>query len=84
MNLRNVKINIEPGLFEWTKWCQSGLPCWMSASEYEEIGYNVDPTYKPYVRPEDLSTKETVEDFYERSYKLVREITRKYSGKFVA
>uniref|UniRef100_A0A0N5ADL7 Protein UBASH3A-like protein n=1 Tax=Syphacia muris TaxID=451379 RepID=A0A0N5ADL7_9BILA len=80
MNCSKLKINIEPGLFEWTQWCRSGLPSWMHATELDEIMYPVNPLYTPYLRPEDLSMKETVADYYDRSHKVVREVLKKYKG----
>ena len=49
-----LKINIEPGLFEWLAWYQDEMPSWMSASELIAAGYNIEPGYKPYISSEEL------------------------------
>ena len=49
-----LKINIEPGLFEWLAWYQDEMPSWMTAEELIAAGYNVEPSYKPYISSEEL------------------------------
>lgn len=64
-----LKINIEPGLFEWLAWYQDGMPSWMTASELICAGYNVDPTYKPYISSEELQdTQESCPQFFIRNF----------------
>lgn len=79
MESRTLRINVEPGLFEWTQWCRSGIPCWMQPEELENIGYPINTSYAPFIRAEDLRLKESIEEYYERSYALVRKILKKHT-----
>jgi len=64
-----LKINIEPGLFEWLAWYQDGMPSWMSSSELICSGYNVEPNYKPYISSEELQdTQESCQQFFIRNF----------------
>lgn len=63
-----LKIKIEPGLFEWLVWYPESLPDWMSVEELIKAGYNIDENYQPFVSEKELrETKETCEQFYLRS-----------------
>lgn len=64
-----VKMNLEPGLFEWLAWYQDSLPDWMSAKELIDAGYNVDESYKPYISYEELyDCQESCQQFYIRNF----------------
>lgn len=64
----DLKINLEPGLFEWLVWYPESVPDWITPEELVEAGYNIDTTYKPAVAQSDLvDTHETCEEFYMRS-----------------
>ena len=64
-----LKINIEPGLFEWLAWYQDEMPRWMTAEELLAAGYNVEPTYKPYISSEELhDTQESCQQFFIRNF----------------
>jgi len=64
-----LKINIEPGLFEWLAWYQDEMPSWMSAEELISAGYNIEPSYKPYISSEELQdTQETCQQFFIRNF----------------
>ncbi|VDN39933.1 unnamed protein product [Gongylonema pulchrum] len=78
MESRTLSINIEPGLYEWTRWCGSELPSWMEAEEFAKLGYPVNDCYSPVMRPADLWLTETLNDYYDRSFALIREILRNH------
>jgi len=64
-----LKIHIEPGLFEWLAWYQDAMPSWMSPDDLINSGYNVDHNYKPYISSEELQdTQETCQQFYIRNF----------------
>ena len=64
-----LKINIEPGLFEWLAWYQDEMPRWMTSEELLAAGYNVEPTYKPYISSEELhDTQESCQQFFIRNF----------------
>ena len=64
-----LKINIEPGLFEWLAWYQDEMPSWMSAEELIAAGYNIEPGYKPYISSEELQdTQESCQQFFIRNF----------------
>jgi len=65
-----LKINIEPGLFEWLAWYQDEMPSWMSAAELISAGYNIEPGYKPYISSEELhdTVQETCQQFFIRNF----------------
>jgi len=65
-----LKINIEPGLFEWLAWYQDEMPSWMTAQELISAGYNVEPSYKPYISSEELhdTVQETCGQFFIRNF----------------
>ena len=64
-----LKINIEPGLFEWLAWYQDEMPRWMTSEELLAAGYNVEPGYKPYISSEELQdTQESCQQFFIRNF----------------
>lgn len=64
-----VKINLEPGLFEWLAWYQDGMPDWMSEEELARAGYNIQLAYKPYISAEELQeATESCQQFYIRNF----------------
>uniref|UniRef100_A0A336KYM2 Ecdysteroid-phosphate phosphatase n=1 Tax=Culicoides sonorensis TaxID=179676 RepID=A0A336KYM2_CULSO len=67
-----VKIFIEPCLFEWLAWYQDGFPEFFEPEELQELGFNIDLNYKPIYNLTELKSKldENIEEFYERNFKL--------------
>jgi len=65
-----LKINVEPGLFEWLMWYMNGVPDWMRPEELLAAGHNVQLNYKPYISAEELQNtlRETPEDYYTRNF----------------
>ncbi|VDM95595.1 unnamed protein product [Thelazia callipaeda] len=76
MENHSLKINVEPGLYEWTRWCPNGVPSWMTLEELTRLGYPINAYYIPLLKPSDLCINETLDEFYERSFKLVRKILK--------
>ncbi|KRT78226.1 SH3 domain-containing protein [Oryctes borbonicus] len=63
-----LKIQIEPGLFEWLIWYPDSLPIWFNEDELISFGYNIDREYEPVISKEVLSERhESCELFYSRS-----------------
>ncbi|XP_066907263.1 ecdysteroid-phosphate phosphatase isoform X2 [Halyomorpha halys] len=74
----SVKMNIEPGLFEWLSWYPSGVPDWMTDSELIASGFNIEANYEPIIKKDELeNTKESIEDFYTRGYRVISQILTK-------
>ncbi|NXX66140.1 UBS3A protein, partial [Spizella passerina] len=45
---QKVRIRVEPGLFEWTKWEASrAIPKFMTVAELVEASYDIDTSYSP-------------------------------------
>ena len=45
------------------------MPSWMSAEELMAAGYNIEPSYKPYISSEELQdTQETCQQFFIRNF----------------
>ena len=80
-----LKIKVEPGLFEWLMWYMNGVPDWMSPEELFAAGHNVDLNYKPYISAEELQNtlRETSEDYYTRNFfvtQCVLQATESFGG----
>lgn len=42
-----LKVRVEPGLFEWTKWVSgNSLPAWIPPVELAAANFSVDTTYR--------------------------------------
>ena len=86
MNCNKLKLNVEPGLFEWLQLCRNHtLPTWMTCEELLEAGYPVNMEYIPIYKPTDLNTSEGLDHYYERSHKITRTIfDRTKHRKFIS
>ncbi|ODN00379.1 Protein UBASH3A [Orchesella cincta] len=74
MKRSDLSLNIEPCLFEWTqiKWYLNGnMPKWMTSEELIEAGFNVGRNYIPFISNEDLKEGEEINNYYERSHKVI-------------
>nr|XP_023011984.1 protein UBASH3A homolog isoform X2 [Leptinotarsa decemlineata] len=70
-----IKIRVEPGLFEWTAWYKDDVPGWMSIEELKNCGYNIDETYVPCVSVKDVHEyKEGCDQFYARNALITRSV----------
>lgn len=68
-----IKIKIEPGLFEWLAWYPDGLPDWMTPAELAAAEYNIDLEYQPFVTVAELKdSRETCEQYYLRNTFVTR------------
>lgn len=83
MDSRTLKINVEPGLYEWTHWCRNGIPSWMAPEELSRLGYPINTCYIQLMKPDDLCLTEELDDFYERSFALVRKILSNHAEGIV-
>lgn len=75
MELENLPMNVEYGLFEWCVWYEMGLPNFLSEKELGVI-FNINENYKPVMNRDDLEeiTKESLEDFYTRSSSTMKQL----------
>ncbi len=74
----NVKMYVDPGLFEWLGWYES-VPTWMTSEELKDAGYNVDTDYKPILTAKDMMKKrdEKRNEHYERIDDVCSKILKK-------
>ncbi|XP_055975616.1 ubiquitin-associated and SH3 domain-containing protein A [Sorex fumeus] len=64
---RRMKIQVEPGVFEWTKWeAGRAVPRFMTPEELREASLSVSTDYRPAVPLASLLPAETYEDFVGR------------------
>lgn len=69
----SVKINIEPGLFEWMTWyLEPNRPKFMSIQELVNYGFHVNPSYVPLLSVKELFApeNETLVEYYQRSHRI--------------
>ncbi|KAM9800875.1 ubiquitin associated and SH3 domain containing Bb isoform 2-T2 [Neosynchiropus ocellatus] len=70
-----LKIRVEPGLFEWTKWVSgSCLPAWISPAELAAAHFSVDTTYRPLLPANKLTVSESYESYMSRSHQVTKDI----------
>ncbi|XP_063905396.1 ecdysteroid-phosphate phosphatase-like [Zophobas morio] len=62
-----IKIRVEPGLYEWWVVFGDRLPDWLTPKELAEEGFNIDLEYKPIITIDELgSRKETFAEYCSR------------------
>ncbi|XP_043936974.1 ubiquitin-associated and SH3 domain-containing protein B [Protopterus annectens] len=70
-----LKMRIEPGLFEWTKWVSGNvLPAWLPVTELAAANFVVDTTYRPHIPVSKLVVSESYETYINRSCQVTKEI----------
>ncbi|XP_077578642.1 ubiquitin associated and SH3 domain containing Bb isoform X1 [Stigmatopora nigra] len=70
-----LKIRVEPGLFEWTKWVfGSSLPAWITPADLAATHFSVDTTYRPLIPISKLTVSESYESYMSRSHQVTKEI----------
>uniref|UniRef100_A0A8C7UZB0 Ubiquitin associated and SH3 domain containing Bb n=1 Tax=Oncorhynchus mykiss TaxID=8022 RepID=A0A8C7UZB0_ONCMY len=70
-----LKIRVEPGLFEWTKWVSgSSLPAWILPTDLAASHFSVDTTYRPLIPICKLSVSESYDTYVSRSYQVTKDI----------
>ncbi|XP_077962413.1 ubiquitin associated and SH3 domain containing Bb isoform X1 [Gasterosteus aculeatus] len=81
-----LRVRVEPGLFEWTKWVSgSSLPAWIPPADLAAAHFSVDATYRPLVAVDSLSASESYESYMRRSHQVTRDILsdRRNAGNHV-
>ncbi|XP_046891615.1 ubiquitin-associated and SH3 domain-containing protein B-like isoform X2 [Hypomesus transpacificus] len=69
-----LRVRVEPGLFEWTKWVSgSALPEWISPSDLT-AHYCVDTAYRPLLPASQLRVSESYDSYVSRSYQVTKDI----------
>ena len=76
----DLKLHVEPGLFEWLAWYQEcGVPDWMSSRDLLAAGFNADESYEPFISMEELrdtqaqlQQPESIDQFYTRNFFVTR------------
>ncbi|XP_003927628.2 ubiquitin-associated and SH3 domain-containing protein A isoform X1 [Saimiri boliviensis] len=72
---KKIKIRVEPGIFEWTKW-EAGktTPTLMSLEELREANFNVDTDYRPAFPLSALMPAESYQEYVDRCTASVLQI----------
>ncbi|XP_045396676.1 ubiquitin-associated and SH3 domain-containing protein A isoform X1 [Lemur catta] len=72
---KKMKIRVEPGIFEWTKWeAGKATPALMSPEELKEADFPVDADYRPAFPLSCLLPAESYEEYVDRCTASVRRI----------
>ncbi|KAJ3590524.1 hypothetical protein NHX12_008474 [Muraenolepis orangiensis] len=70
-----LKVRVEPGLFEWTKWVSgSSLPAWIPPADLASAAFCVDTAYRPFIPISKLTLSESYESYISRSYHVTKDI----------
>ncbi|KAL0626989.1 Ubiquitin-associated and SH3 domain-containing protein B [Plecturocebus cupreus] len=78
----HLKIRVEPGLFEWTKWVAGNtLPAWIPPSELAAANLSVDTTYRPHIPVSKLVVSESYDTYISRSFQVTKEIISECKSK---
>ncbi|XP_076832473.1 ubiquitin associated and SH3 domain containing Bb isoform X2 [Brachyhypopomus gauderio] len=77
-----LRIRVEPGLFEWTKWLSgSSLPAWIPPVDLAAANLCVDTTYRPHIPIAKLNVSESYDTYMTRSYKVTKDILAECKNK---
>uniref|UniRef100_A0A4W4GF65 Ubiquitin associated and SH3 domain containing Bb n=1 Tax=Electrophorus electricus TaxID=8005 RepID=A0A4W4GF65_ELEEL len=77
-----LRIRVEPGLFEWTKWLSgSSLPAWIPTTDLAAANLSVDTTYRPRIPVSKLNVSESYDTYMTRSYKVTKDILAECKNK---
>ncbi|XP_004696967.1 ubiquitin-associated and SH3 domain-containing protein A isoform X1 [Echinops telfairi] len=72
---RKIKLRVEPGIFEWTKWeVGKTIPTLMTLEELKEANFNVDTNYRPACPVSSLIPAESYDDYVDRCAMSVERI----------
>ncbi|NWI85591.1 UBS3A protein, partial [Pitta sordida] len=72
---QKIKIRVEPGLLEWTKWEASKvIPNFMTLAELAEASYSIDTSYRGNFPLSSLVPSESYEDYLSRTSAVVKQI----------
>ncbi|XP_030907241.1 ubiquitin-associated and SH3 domain-containing protein A isoform X1 [Melopsittacus undulatus] len=81
---QKVKIRVEPGLFEWTKWEASRvIPSFMTVTELIEASYKIDTSYRCNFPLSSLVPSESYEEYVSRSSVVIKQIINACPSKGV-
>ncbi|CAL8359997.1 unnamed protein product [Merluccius merluccius] len=70
-----LKMRVEPGLFEWTKWVSgNNLPAWIPPADLASAHFCVDTAYRPFIPISKLTVSESYEAYISRSYQVTKDI----------
>ncbi|XP_043974433.1 ubiquitin associated and SH3 domain containing Bb isoform X1 [Gambusia affinis] len=70
-----LKVRVEPGLFEWTKWVSgNSMPAWIPPTELAAANFSVDTAYRPLIPASKLTVSESYENYMSRSYQVTKDI----------
>lgn len=84
LNGKEHQIRIEPGLFQWMHWCKNGVPQWITADELAAAGFSIDTSYSPIDNARNFDLDETLADYYNRSFALMKNILKEHDkGKIL-
>ncbi|XP_040842590.1 ubiquitin-associated and SH3 domain-containing protein A isoform X1 [Ochotona curzoniae] len=73
---RKIKIRVEPGIFEWTRWeASKTVPTLMTLEELREADFNVDTSYRPAFALSSLAPAESYEHYMDRCAVSVEQMT---------
>lgn len=78
-----VKICIDPALFEYTALYPDGLPNFFAVEELKNLGYNIDATYEPFLKVEAVIksfSNETFNEYYDRNAAVTEHVLNKYES----
>uniref|UniRef100_A0A3P8V128 Ubiquitin associated and SH3 domain containing Bb n=1 Tax=Cynoglossus semilaevis TaxID=244447 RepID=A0A3P8V128_CYNSE len=70
-----LKVRVEPGLFEWTKWVSgNSLPAWIPPADLAAANFSVDTLYRPLIPVSKLTVSESYENYMSRSYQVTKDL----------
>uniref|UniRef100_A0A3B3VMM3 Ubiquitin associated and SH3 domain containing B n=1 Tax=Poecilia latipinna TaxID=48699 RepID=A0A3B3VMM3_9TELE len=70
-----LKVRVEPGLFEWTKWVSgNSMPAWIPPTDLAAANFSVDTAYRPLIPASKLTVSESYENYMSRSYQVTKDI----------
>ena len=91
LNLSNVYLRIEPGLFECTGWYTASetsdvltMPKFMTKKELLENKYIIDKHYHEQMTIADISKLENELQFYERSHNVTSNILKMHETEYIS
>ena len=79
-NTAELKIKVEPALFEWMAWCRNTLPKFMTVDELSDYGLKVDRAYNPYYSFAQFNLYEKTDEYYYRTHSFVENVLRTATG----
>ncbi|KAM6222613.1 ubiquitin-associated and SH3 domain-containing protein A [Rhynchocyon petersi] len=72
---KKIKVRVEPGIFEWTKWeVGKTIPSLMTLEELKEANFNVDASYRPAFPLSSLTPAESYDEYVNRCSMSVERI----------